>query len=181
MPDRLRLPIFFDAAGLRADAERLATDLWLPHFNSRIFEGDWSGVALRSNGGGTSLYPDPHAQGFRDTPALDRCPHVRAALTLLRCDITSVRFLRLGPSSRILEHRDYDLAFAAGEARIHACVQTNDRVTFLLDSLPIVMAEGECWYVDVNRPHSVENLGDEPRIHLVIDCVVNDWLRKALQ
>jgi hypothetical protein len=177
--DRL-LPVHFDAAGLRVDACGIEAGLWVPHFNSAIYQGDWSGVALRSNGGADSLYPNPHAEAFADTPVMSRCPHVRAALAVFMCDITSVRFLRLGPSSRIMEHRDYDLAFATGEARIHVCVQTNDGVTFKLDSSPVVMAEGEGWYLDVNRSHSVENLGEEPRIHLVVDCIENDWLRNLL-
>ena len=178
--DRLRLPMRFDAAGLLADARALEADLWSLHFNSAIYQGDWSGVALRSNGGAASLYPNPHAQAFTDTPLLDRCPHVRAVLAQFACEITSVRFLRLGPSSRILEHRDYDLRYATGEARLHICVQTNERVRFVLDSREVIVAEGECWYLDVCRPHSVENLGDKPRIHLVVDCVVDDWLTNLL-
>ena len=38
------------------------------------------------------------------------------------------------------------------------------------------MAEGECWYVNVNLKHWVENQSATDRIHLVIDCVVDDWL-----
>jgi hypothetical protein len=39
------------------------------------------------------------------------------------------------------------------------------------------MNEGECWYLNVNFPHKVANRGATDRVHLVIDCAVDDWLR----
>jgi hypothetical protein len=35
-------------------------------------------------------------------------------------------------------------------------------------------------YLNVNLPHRVAHRGAADRIHLVIDCVVNDWLREQL-
>ena len=43
------------------------------------------------------------------------------------------------------------------------------------------MAEGEAWYLDLNRRHSVVNNGSSSRIHLVVDCVVDHWLRSVLE
>jgi quercetin dioxygenase-like cupin family protein len=40
-----------------------------------------------------------------------------------------------------------------------------------------LMREGESWYVNFNLPHRVLNLGETARVHLVLDCVLNDWLR----
>ena len=40
------------------------------------------------------------------------------------------------------------------------------------------MKVGECWYADFNLPHYVSNYGDTGRIHLVIDCLRNDWSDK---
>jgi hypothetical protein len=42
------------------------------------------------------------------------------------------------------------------------------------------MAPGECWYNDFTELHSVHNDGDGDRVHLTIDCVVNDWLREQI-
>jgi hypothetical protein len=47
----------------------------------------------------------------------------------------------------------------------------------MLGGQRVVMNEGECWYNDFNLPHSVANHGTTDRVHLVIDCVLNDWLR----
>jgi len=42
------------------------------------------------------------------------------------------------------------------------------------------MKAGECWYLDLSLPHWVENHGSTDRVHLVIDCDVNEWLRKII-
>ena len=43
------------------------------------------------------------------------------------------------------------------------------------------MQPGECWYLDVNKFHTVYNGSARPRIHLVIDAVANDWLYARLR
>ena len=179
MRARAKLPLRFDSRGLQADVDALAPEDWVPHFNTGCYEGDWSGAALRSVGGVAGrLYPDPNASApFGDTPLLDRCLHARAVLQRFACPLLAVRFLRLGPGSRIREHRDHNLGFEDGEVRIHVPVSSGPGVEFLHDGEPVAMAEGEAWYLDLNRPHAVANGGDRPRIHLVVDCVVDDWLR----
>lgn len=174
----VRLPWRFDAELLRADVAALTADDWVPHFNTRYYEGDWSGAALRSVGGQAGrLYPDPTAgAAFADTPLLARCPGARAALDQFCCPLLAVRFLRLGAGSRIREHRDLDLGYEDGEVRIHVPVSTDPAVDFVLDGRRVEMADGEAWYMDLNLPHSVVNRGPTPRIHLVVDCVVDGWL-----
>ena len=181
-PSSARLPLSLDAAGLQADVEALLPGDWTPHFNTRYYEGDWSGVALRAVGGvADRLYPDPTAADrFCDTPVLDRCPNVRAALAAFRCPLLAVRFLRLGPGSRIREHTDHSLSVDDGEARIHVPVTTNPGVQFHLDGAPVDMVPGEVWYLDLNLRHAVVNEGSVPRVHLVVDCVVDDWLRELI-
>ena len=182
-PAMAKLPLRFDAKRLRADAERLEPQDWVPHFNTRYYEGDWSGAALSSVGGEAGrLYPDPTArQTFADTPLIARCATVRAALASFRCPLLAVRFLRLGPHSRIREHRDYNLGYADGEVRIHIPVLIGPGVEFLLEGEPVNMVEGEAWYLDLNLRHAVVNRGDQSRVHLVVDCVVDRWLQRTLE
>ena len=94
--------------------------------------------------------------------------------------LLAVRFLRLGPGGRIKEHADLNLGFEDGEVRIHVPVTTDAEVAFYLDGRRIDMGAGEAWYLDLNLRHSVVNRGSTERVHLVIDCVVDDWLREAL-
>jgi GNAT superfamily N-acetyltransferase/quercetin dioxygenase-like cupin family protein len=182
MPDAVKLPLRYDVARLQADLARMVADEFVPHFNQAYYEGDWSAVSLRSVGGRAGhIYPDPTAKNaFADTPLLARCVYVREVLATLHCPLQAVRFLRLKPGSVIKEHRDHELGFEDGEVRLHIPVMTNPEVEFVLNQVRIVMKEGECWYLNVNQPHRVANHGAMDRIHLVVDCVVNDWLREVL-
>lgn len=183
MAVRARLPLRFDAAALLDDALALSPEDWVPHFNTAYYKGDWSGAALRSVGGvARQLYPDPSVNAsYADTPLLAQCPAATDALASFRCPLLSVRFLRLGAGSSIREHRDLDLGFEDGEVRIHVPMSTGPDVEFLHDGERIDMAAGEAWYLDLNLRHAVANRGDQPRIHLVVDCVVNGWLHSVIE
>ena len=181
-PFHHRLSLRFDADALAADVAKIGPGDWIPHFNIHHHDGGWSGVALRAPGGDpTKIYPDPDAPlAYAATPWLARCPAAQTALSALRCPIGSARFLRLAPGSKIREHRDYDLAFADGELRLHIPVTTDGDVEFVLAGERIDMRPGECWYLDVNRRHRVENRGARDRVHLVVDCAVDEWLAAQL-
>lgn len=181
MRDAVRLPLKFDPAGLQADVAALAREDWLLHFNTQYFDGEWSGVAFRAQQGtATTLFSGPNSGAFSDTDFVARCPHVREVIAGFHCPLKSVRFLKLAAGSVIREHRDYGLGYDEGEVRIHVPVVTNPGVEFILNNRRIVMAGGECWYLDLGLPHRVANRGPSERIHLVLDCEVNDWLRSLL-
>jgi len=182
IPDALRLPLDFDAERLQADLAGLVTTAFVPHFNTAYYQGDWSAIPLRSVGARTDhIYPDPAAKDrFADTHWLAVCPYIREVLETLRCAHQSVRLLRLRAGSTVREHRDHELGIENGEVRLHIPVVTNPEVEFLLNGTRITMNEGECWYLNFNLPHQVANRGATDRVHLVVDCVVNDWLRGLL-
>jgi hypothetical protein len=179
----IRLPLRFDPEPLRADVLALRADDWIPHFNTAYYQGDWSGVALRSVGGvARQLYPDPNPKGsYEDTEILARCPAIAAAVAAFDCEKTAVRLLRLGPGASVREHTDYNLGYEDGEVRFHVPVLTSTSSVFELEGRQIEMLAGESWYVDFNLRHRVANEGAEPRVHLVIDCVVNDWVTRTLE
>jgi hypothetical protein len=177
IPASVKLPLSFDPGRLKRDAARIGETEWTPHFNKTIYEGDWSGVALRSVGGAMDkLYPDPTSTVFADTGMLGRCPYIQEVLSTFRCPLTSVRILRLRAGARIGEHRDYKLGYEDGEVRVHIPIQTSTGVAFFLDGRQVVMEEGEAWYLNLNLPHRVHNGSSIDRLHLVVDCIVNDWL-----
>ena len=89
----------------------------------------------------------------------------------------SVRLLNLKSGAMIKSHRDLNLCFEKGEARIHIPVFTNPQVEFFIEEERINMKESESWYINANNFHRVSNLGLTDRIHLVFDCIVNDWLK----
>ena len=168
---------------MQADVAALPDDDWVPHFNTSYYRGDWSGVALRSVGGvARAALPRPepgrHMGGHRD-------PRATALRSRPRSRRSSARRPPSGccgsaPGASVREHTDYNLGYDDGEVRFHVPVQTNPDAVFELEGRPIEMQPGESWYVDFNLRHRVANDGDEPRIHLVIDCVVNDWVTRTL-
>lgn len=178
MPKYFKFPMRFDAGLLRRDLEAINSREWVPHFNQRYYEGDWSGVSLRSVGGRSdSIYPNPAAsEPYLDTEMLARAPYVREVLSAIECEKESVRFLRLAAGAKIKEHRDYFIGIDEGTVRLHLPVITNPLIEFYLDNERVDMQEGELWYLDFGLKHRVENNSNQDRIHLVMDCTVNEWL-----
>lgn len=178
----LRLPFQFDPAQLAADLALVDKADWQAHFNSSIYQGDWSGVALRAvPGSHMALYSDPSADTWADTALLEQCPAFREILDSFACPLLSVRLLRLGPGAVIKEHKDPMLGLDYGEVRIHVVISTNPDVECCLQGRPYYWAAGECWYADFSCAHSFANRGDTERVHMVLDCQVNDWLRALLE
>jgi aspartyl/asparaginyl beta-hydroxylase len=173
-----KFPMRFDAERLRRDLAAIQNGEWVPHFNQRYYDGDWSGVSLRSVGGkADSIYPNPAAaEPYLDTEMLARAPYVREVLSAIKCEKESVRFLRLAAGAKIKEHMDYFIGINEGVVRLHLPVITNPLIEFYLDNERVDMLAGELWYLDFGLKHRVENNSPHDRIHLVMDCKVNDWL-----
>ncbi|NGM36098.1 aspartyl/asparaginyl beta-hydroxylase domain-containing protein [Methylobacterium sp. DB0501] len=180
VPDALRLPLAFDAAAMAADCAALAGGAWIDHFVRRNYDGDWSVIPLRAPADARHpimmIQSDPAARDYVDTPFLDACPAIRAALAQFGSPLLSVRLMRLGPGSRIKEHRDPELSFEDGAVRLHVPVITHDGVAFRLNGRRVPMAAGTCWYLRLSDLHAVENPGPGERVHLVLDAQVTPAL-----
>jgi mannose-6-phosphate isomerase-like protein (cupin superfamily) len=156
------------------------TQPWSPHFNTKHYEGGWTVISLRAPGGHADrVIPDLVQEGgYMDTPLMENCPAIRELVAAFKCPVLSVRLMNLQAGAIIKEHRDHELAFEKGEARLHFPIFTNDGVEFYVDNERIPMREGDCWYINANLPHRVANHGSTDRIHLVIDCKVNAWVEE---
>jgi len=176
-----RLPIFYDAGQIQNELS-LSAKAWMPHFNTYDYTGSWHVLTLRSPGGNeANIFAELMANStFADTIYMERFPAVKKIVNALNCPIMSVRFLNLQAGAVIKQHRDNELAFEKGEARLHFPIFTNPQVEFYCEDDRIVLQEGECWYLNANLPHRVTNNGDADRIHLVIDCKVNEWLKETM-
>jgi hypothetical protein len=174
----LKLPFCFDMARMKHEVSAL-TAQWVAHYNTNDYEGVWTALPLRSLGGrNDNAIADPRpGLTFEDTELLQLCPYLKQVVETLPCEKMAVRLLNLEAGAVIKEHRDRELCFESGEARIHVPVMTNEDVAFYLDGERVVMNEGECWYMNFNLKHRIYNNGTTNRIHLVMDCVVNDELR----
>lgn len=184
LPDRVRLPLALSLAGVAEAVAALPPDWWIPHFVAQHFSGAWDVLPLRASAAARHpiqrIAAQPDASDWIDTPELAALPALGALLAAFACPSGAARLMRLAPGSTIHEHRDLGLAAAEGCARLHVPIASGPAVSFLLNGSPVPMAVGECWYLRLTDPHAVANRGDVPRIHLVIDALVDDWLAARL-
>lgn len=79
--------------------------------------------------------------------------------------------VRLAAGRGIAEHRDMNFSLTHSH-RIHLPVITNKDVWFTVGNESINMQEGQLYEINNRRLHSVENRGDEDRVHLILDYVL---------
>ncbi|AMP97900.1 hypothetical protein AY601_0963 [Pedobacter cryoconitis] len=171
----------FPEYALMLQEVKSASPHWDNHFNSGNYEGNWKVLPLRSIGGQNTIIPGLTANDiFADHPNLDMFPSIRKLLAAFQCTVKSVRLLNLAAGAVIKPHSDQELSFEQGEARLHIPLITNPDVAFYVQDERITMQPGECWYMNANLQHHVTNGGKTDRIHLVIDCEVNTWLRDLI-
>jgi hypothetical protein len=174
-----RLPVTVDLPLLLQALAAIVEDNWHGHFNSAYYTGDWSGVALISAADAlTELAPGRGEPRLRELWRRD--VRWQQGLRDLPLQIVCARLLRLGPGGRIHEHRDYDLGEPDADLRLHIPLLSPSQVDFMLDGQRMPMAAGECWYLDLARPHRVDNRDTQTRIHLVLDCRPGAWLEQAI-
>ncbi|KIQ20920.1 aspartyl beta-hydroxylase [Flavobacterium sp. MEB061] len=177
-PSSNKLPISFSIDKLQKELAICENDLWTPHFNTNRYEGNWTSVSLRSQSGLVNDITSFANTEHKNTNLLDRCHYFKEIMDWFQCEKEAVRLLRLGPGSEIKEHVDNDTSYEDGFFRIHIPIITNEEVFFYVDKKRVPMKMGECWYANFQLPHSVKNKSAEPRIHLTLDCIRNDWSDK---
>ena len=176
----LQFPFFFDAGLLQQEVNALSVMQWLPHYQVKHYEGTWTAIPLRSIGGRVDniLVSPTSNPDYQDTLFLTHSSYLKKVLQTFQCKLQAVRLLKLNAGSIIKEHRDAELNFEKGEIRIHIPVITHSDVEFLLDKESMQLREGECWYMNFNLPHTIHNKSNIDRVHLVIDAMVNDWVKE---
>ena len=172
-----KLPQIFAPDGLQADLAAIVAAVWVPHFNTKDYDGQWSSVALRSRTGHVKdIMPVGTLEEYRDTPLMECSPHLRAAVEAFAFPKMSVRLLRLHAGARVLEHTDRCLGLEDGEVRLHVPITTNEQVEFVVAGRQLRLRAGESWYIDFTQPHRIFNGGSTDRVHLVIDGPANEWV-----
>lgn len=178
----IRLPLRFSVEGLQKDLKLFSEEDWISHWNTKAYEGDWKVLPLYAVGGHKSVIYSPPVPGspYAPTEHLERATEYARVLEQFSCEFTSVRLMRLDTGAVIKDHTDQDLSVEDGEVRLHIPVQTSPEVEFIIDEIRAPMAEGELWYGNFTKTHRLSNSGSSPRIHLVIDCKLNDWILNLL-
>ena len=159
---------------------------WYAHVNQRDYAGKWDVMPLRCAAEYLPQHPVLQSfaihsgAGWCNLPQLQQSPALAEFINHFPHPLKSVRLMRLHPGAEIKPHRDAGLSLESGEARLHLCLQTNPGLEFRVNHQLVPMQEGELWYINADQVHRVENKGAEPRINLVLDCVVNDHLKEQI-
>ena len=177
-----KLPFSFDEERLSNDLDICLSENWKAHFNSQDYDGSWTSIALRSPTGKTDdILTIAKENCYFDTPLLEKCPYFKKIIESFECEKETVRLLRLSAKSVVKEHNDFQLGYEYGVFRLHIPIKTSAEVLFSVGGNYIPMTAGECWYANFHLPHSVVNQSNFERIHLVIDCLRNNWSDKLFE
>lgn len=181
MSGYLKLPLSFDIQRLQGEVADIGPDAWIEHFNTDAYEGHWSCVPLRSAEGRSDHIMPLVDVPYVDTPWLQRSAYLREVIASFQCEKTSVRLMALAPGAQIREHRDPGTAIEEGITRVHVPIQTCAQALFRIDGETVHFSAGDAWYLNATSLHGVENRGERPRVHLMLDCVTNEWLRQLFR
>jgi hypothetical protein len=83
-------------------------------------------------------------------------------------------FYYLSPGAVLHPHRDLTGASSNARLRFHVPVITNDGIFFNVSKQRVVMEPGDLWALDTSFLHSVENRSAQTRVHIVIECGINE-------
>lgn len=172
----LKLALTYDVRQLHEELKHCLSKQWPLHFNNFDYEGDWRSISLRSASGNMDdIFAHSGNMSYVDTPLMAEVDYIRSIVDSWKCKKESVRLLSLSPGSIIKPHKDRGCSYQDGSFRIHIPILTNKSVHFTVDGKELFLDEGTCWYMDFGKTHHIENRGETNRVHLIMDCVRNEW------
>ncbi|MCF2829009.1 MULTISPECIES: aspartyl/asparaginyl beta-hydroxylase domain-containing protein [unclassified Pseudoalteromonas] len=177
-----KLPIFLEHQQVLDELGTLNELAWTDHVNKANYDGGWDVVALRCLSEHLSAHPIlqnfaiESGTHWQNLPILEEKPLLKSFVDNFPCEVLSVRIMRLKAGAFIKPHRDGGLCIENGEARLHIPLVIDTALEFVVDGMQVPMKEGEVWYINADKIHSVANRGNLDRVNIVIDCKVNDWL-----
>jgi len=111
-----------------------------------------------------------------ETSLLKQLPETRALLRGLGFQYMWVRLAKLEVSAFMHEHRDYQELRNVRRLRLHIPVITNPFSSIVIDRTRIHLALGYIWKLNPIHRHAAGNFGKEPRIHIILDCYLDEAL-----
>lgn len=180
MRTELVATIPLDAARLAEDLEATASFRHSETYGDYLLGGPWMNWVLWAAGGESgdgNLAKYAYDQPATFTEYGKQLPYLQELITNT-VDLAALNFVRLAVISEsiIVPHRDLlEFAEVPEKARpahrLHIPLVTNENAFFSEDNTVYQMKEGEVWFLDVSRIHSVITLSATPRFHLIFDFV----------
>ena len=173
------------------------------HYSNYNKDKSWSAISLRGYSPEWSFITKPAEMSkkwkeenkdvefkLQDTELRKMFPEVEELLRWLPGRPHRIRFMNLSPGGGELQRHTDQVDPDAGVndlklMRFHFPIVTNKDVIFNqwdwhAELVEAHMQVGECWYLDVRKPHRAINGGTEMRTHLVVDVEANDEVRALI-
>ena len=173
------------------------------HYSNYNKDKSWSAISLRGYSDDWRFITKPAEMSkkwkkenegvefkLQDTMLRRHFPEVEDLLKHLPGKPHRIRFMNLTPGGGELERHtdqvDPDAGVQDGKLmRFHFPIVTNQDVIFNQWDWDAKLVEehmkvGECWYIDVRKPHRAINGGTEMRTHLVVDIEANEKVRALI-
>ena len=181
--DRIKLPFSFDVEKMREEVTALQLKEYEYYNVIPLRAPAYQVDASIPEPPPAEDYADGSWTDWLDTPQLNQSPYLQTVIETFskHTTVNLVRILRLAPDSVVKEHTDPTLGIQVPKSMIRLTIPiwSGDDVEFYLNDEEVEMEEGECWYCNFDVMHEVYNKSDESRIHLILDCIVNDWLKEV--
>ena len=173
------------------------------HYSNYNKDKSWSAISLRGYSPEWSFITKPAEMSkkwkeenkdvefkLQDTELRKMFPEVEELLRWLPGKPHRIRFMNLSPGGGELQRHTDQVDPDAGVndlklMRFHFPIVTNKDVIFNQWDWHAKLVEahmrvGECWYLDVRKPHRAINGGTDMRTHLVVDVEANDEVRALI-
>jgi hypothetical protein len=162
--------------------EIAALDLpWTENY-SEYQSGGWKTLALY-NSNGDSQSNDLEDGAVMPTDVARRLPRLRELIEQSSPSLMWARLLRLDPGACLWEHTDYGAANLRRDRRVrlHLPLVTNPRAVLVFPSHTVHMRAGYWWKLSADEErHGACNFGDQPRLHVILDCYLDAALSRRL-
>lgn len=171
------------------------------HYSKHNKSKAWGAVSLRGYSSDPSMIEKPSCMNkkwqqqnegtdfiLQDTPLRATFPEVEKVLEYFpTTNFDRIRLMRLAPGggelSRHVDHVEKDSGMGDDKImRFHVPIITNPNVMFTMwntdgQKVETNMEMGSTWLFDFRKPHMAVNAGNDVRIHLVIDIVMDQKMR----
>lgn len=151
----------------------------VPGLNTTVYHsGNWQVISLRSLGGDAERTDPggPNIDEYEDTRWMQNTPYIKSIISHFNGAVRTVRLSSMGEGMKIARHCDTFVGLQYGQIRLHIPVETNPDVTVQIDEESFHWSEGELWFGDFAKPHSVVNGGSTRRVHLIFDVYITDYV-----
>jgi hypothetical protein len=152
---------------------------WIESYKDYQSSG-WATVSLINPSGSSSAVTIHDGIG-RETEIMTHLPSISLLLSSLGLNYMWVRIAQLAPNSYLWEHIDYTELNRIPKLRLHIPIVSAAEAEMVFADTSVHMACGYIWKLDPQIAHGACNRSQQNRIHIIIDCYINDRLEQMIK